>query len=516
MKKWITFRFLENTVEGALGLMLLRGYAPAIAAALALNATAQEVTFTRDIAPIVFNNCTQCHRPGEAGGLSFRTYDEVKASAKLIAKVTASKYMPPWKVVPGHGEFQNARGLSDAQIALFRQWLDQGTPEGDPAALPPMPPFTEGWQLGPPDLVVTMPDQFTVPASGPDVYVNFVVPLPEIPAGKYLRALEYRPEAKATAHHTLFALDTKGLGRELDADEPGPGFSGMAAALRKSRIGGWAIGAVPAPYPQGAAVPVPKGSDLILEAHFHPSGKEEVEQATVGLYLTDEAPTHQLVNVPVPFQFGVGLNIRIPAGAARHEVRDSFTLPVEVDVHNIFPHAHYICKEMRATAKLPDGSTRDLIWIQDWDFAWQEQYTYRQPVRLPAGTVIDAWFVYDNTAENPRNPTVPPVEVTWGPESTDEMASLAVNATTVDPADTAKLKEAIEDYRLAALKNVDVDLIRKSAGNVLKARLDTNKDGEISFSERLAGLQKARKRMGDDASFSPGLLLKLSKGLLGL
>jgi hypothetical protein len=477
---------------------------------------AEEVTFAKDIAPIVYGNCTQCHRPGEAGGLSFRSYDEVKSSAKLIAKVTASGYMPPWKVTPGHGDFLNARGLSAAQVGLIQSWVAQGMPEGDPALAPPLPVFTEGWQLGEPDLVVTMPDQFTVPASGPDVYVNFVVPLPAIPAGKYLRAIEYRPTAKTTAHHTLFALDTKGLGRELDADEPGPGFSGMAAGLRKSRIGGWALGGVPAPYPKGAAVPIPAGADLILEAHFHPSGKEEVEQAKLGIFLTDEVPTHQLVNVPVPFQFGVGLNLRIPAGEKHYEVSDTFTLPVDSEIHNIFPHAHYICKEMQATATLPDGTEKELIWITDWDFAWQEQYTFREPVKVPAGTVVKARFVYDNSAENPRNPTSPPKEVTWGPESTDEMASLAVNVIPVNNTDTAKLKAAIEDYRMAALENVDIALIRKAAEPLMKARLDTNKDGSVSFTERMAGIQKARKRMGEDAGFSPALFLKFSKGILGL
>lgn len=512
MKKWSLTRWINGWIEAAAGLQALA----LVLLCMAGAARADEVTFSRDIAPIVYGNCTQCHRPGEAGGLNFRSYDEVKASAKLITKVTESGYMPPWKVVRGHGDFLNERGLNEEQIALIRAWVDQGAPEGDPALTPALPAFTEGWQFGEPDLIVTMPDQFTVPASGPDVYINFVVPLPEIPEGKYLRAIEYRPAAKTTAHHTLFALDTRGLGRELDADEPGPGFSGMAAALRKSRIGGWALGGVPAPYPPGAAVPIPQGADLILEAHFHPSGKEEVEQAKIGLFLTDEKPTRQLVNVPVPFQFGVGLNIRIPAGEAHHEVSDSFTLPVDCEIYNIFPHAHYICKEMQATATLPDGTEKELIWIKDWDFAWQEQYTYREPVRVPAGTVLHTRFVYDNSAENPRNPTLPPVEVTWGPESTDEMASLAVNVIPANNTDVAKLKTAIEDYRMATIQNIDLDMIRKAAAPLMKARLDTNKDGQISFMEKLAGLQKARKRMGDDASFSPALFLKFGKGLLGL
>lgn len=482
----------------------------------ALHSAGEAPTFTKDVAPIIFGNCTQCHRPGEAGSISFRTYDEVKNSARLIAKVSESRYMPPWKVTPGHGDFVNQRGLSDAQIATLKAWAEAGTPEGDPAQLPALPQFTEGWQLGQPDMIIKMPDTFTVPAGGPDVYVNFVVPIPDLPEGKYLHAIEYRPQAKRSAHHTLFALDTKGLGRELDADDPGPGFQGMAAGLRKSRIGGWAIGAIPAPYPDHAAVPIPHGADLILEAHFHPSGKEEMEQASVGLFLTEQKPSHRLVNVPVPFQFGVGLNLKIPAGEKHYVAQDSFTLPVDVDAYNIFPHAHYLCKEMEASAKLPDGSVKELIKITDWDFAWQEQYTYRAPVRLPAGTVVRTRFVYDNTEENPRNPNHPVREVTWGPESTDEMASLALNVIPVQDVETAKLQAAIEDYRVASLMNVDIEMIRKSAEPLLKARLDTNHDGEISWGERLAGFNKARKRMGEENTMSPTLMAKFAKGLLGL
>lgn len=481
-----------------------------------LGAQAEPPTFTRDIAPIIFDKCTQCHRPGEAGGLSFRTYDEVKNSAKLIAKVTQSKYMPPWKVSGEHGLFVNERGLSDTQIQRIADWVSAGAPEGDPASLPALPKFTEGWQFGQPDLVIKMPEAYTVPASGPDVYINFVVPLPDLPEGKYLRAIEYRPQATKAAHHTLFALDTKGLGRELDADEPGPGFQGMAAALRKSRIGGWAIGAIPAPYPNDAAVPIPHGADLILESHFHPSGKEEVEQASVGLFFTDQKPTRQLVNIPVPFQFGVGLNIDIPAGEKHYTTGDTFTLPVDVEVYNIFPHAHYLCKEMKATAKLPDGSVKDLIQIADWDFAWQEQYTYREPIHLPAGTVLDTRFVFDNSAENPRNPTSPPKRVTWGPESTDEMASLAVNAIPANPADTQKLRAAVEAYRVTSFEKLDINLLRESAAPMIKARLDRDHDGEISWSERMHAIQMARKRMGDDSPLSPGLFAKFAKGMLGL
>jgi len=480
----------------------------------AVGGAAKAVTFSEDIAPIVWKNCVECHRPGEAGGLHFRSYAEVQASAKLIAAVTESKYMPPWKVVPGHGEFVNERGLSADEIAKIRAWVEAGTPEGDAALTPPLPEFTEGWRLGPPDLVLEMHESFTVPASGPDVYVNFVVPIPELPEGTYVRALEYRTAAPSVAHHTLFALDTTGIGRELDAEEPGPGFGGMAAGLRKSRIGGWAIGAVPAPYPAGAALPVPKGSDLILEAHFHPSGKEEVERAKVGVFLTREVPVRTLVNVPVPFQFGVGMNIDIPAGEAHYELREQFTLPIDCEIVNIFPHAHYICKEMHAVAVLPDASRRELILIRDWDFAWQEQYTYRSPIAVPKGTVIETYFLYDNSAANPRNPTSPPKRVTFGPNSTDEMASLGVNVMPMKQSDVAVLHAAIEDYRLASLERADFDLLRETIMPLAMSRMDANEDGKISVGERIAALSKMRKRMGD-GKVNAALMARVMRSFFG-
>jgi len=183
------------------------------------------VTFSEHVAPIVFANCTSCHRPGEAAPFSLMSYRDARPLAKAIASATAAHAMPPWKAGPSDYPFANARQLSADQIATLQKWVADGALEGDPARLPPLPRFTEGWQLGPPDLTVSMRDAFEVPARGADVYRNFVVPL-NLDRDTWVRALEFKPSAKSVVHHSLFFLDATGGARERDAEDPLPGFPG--------------------------------------------------------------------------------------------------------------------------------------------------------------------------------------------------------------------------------------------------------------------------------------------------
>ena len=492
---------------------------------IALPSSADDVgstNFNEHIAPIIYENCTECHRPGQAAPFSLLSYEDAARRASLIARVTESGYMPPWKVEPGYGEFMNERRLEADEIESFQAWVDSGFPEGPAEHAPTPPTFESDWYLGEPDVVVQMPEPFNIPAEGPDIYINFVVSLDEIPEGKYLRALEFRTQALTTAHHTLFALDDTGSARALDEQYEGPGYRSMGQSLRSNRIGGWAVGNLPMPYPEGVAISLSPGADLVLECHFHPSGKPEREQAEVALYLTDEPPTRQMVALPVPFAFGIAEGIDIPASEAAYNVEESFTIPVDVDVIDINPHAHYIAKEMQSRAVLPDGTTRELIWITDWDFAWQEQYRYAEPVRLPAGTRIDTRFVYDNSADNPRNPHNPPERVTFGPESTDEMASLSMSVIPVESGDTDVLKQAVKDYARDSIAQADIDLLWPVIRKQLYDRLDTDQDGRISMQE----LRAARGANGLDAEgmemFSPlrdeirrRLVLEVGGNLLG-
>jgi hypothetical protein len=204
--------------------------------------------------------------------------------------------------------------------------------------------------------------------------------------------------------------------------------------------------------PDGHAMKLPKASDFILQTHFHLSGKPEIERTRVGFYFAEKAPETNLIDIPLPPLFGFGAGLTIPAGVRDYALNDSLTLPVDVTAHGVYAHAHYIAKEISATATLPDGTATPLIWIRDWDFNWQDPYIYKTPVLLPAGTRIDVRFVYDNSAENPRNPSVPPKAVLWGEDTFDEMASLTLLAVPARQEDGAILGRLLGDRQRAAIQ----------------------------------------------------------------
>ena len=433
------------------------------------------VTFSEHVAPIVFANCAPCHRPGEAAPFALLSYRDARPLAKAIASATASHVMPPWKAGPGDYEFANARSLTDAQIATIQRWVADGMLEGDPARLPPLPSFTEGWQLGSPDLAVSMSEAFEVPARGPDLYRNFVVPL-NLDRDAWVRAIDFRPSARAVVHHSLFFLDATGAARERDAADPLPGFAGGmggprvlgagrgagVAGLIAGRgaadraddqvgragggLGGWALGGRALELPDGLAFFVPKGSDLILSTHFHPSGTVAREQSTVGLYLASGPPRQAFGTIQLPPIFGVFEGLDIPAGEGRYVIKDSFVIPIDVRAFGVGAHAHYLGKQMRLTATLPDGAVKTLLRIDDWDFSWQERYSFKDFVSLPRGTRLDAEISYDNSAANKRNPTRPPVRVTWGEESTDEMGSIGLQVVAATPGELPRLQQALAEH----------------------------------------------------------------------
>lgn len=412
------------------------------------SSTQSSVTFSEHIAPIIFHNCGSCHRPGEAAPFPLLTYEDVAKRGRLIATVTRSRYMPPWKAEPGSYPFRDERRLTDEQVALIQTWVDQGMPKGDLAKLPPLPDFPAGWQLGQPDLIVELPSAYDVPASGPDLYRNFVIPL-NLGEDKWLRAIELRPSARRVVHHVLFFADTTGAARRADEADPEPGFTGMRRGILSSSLGGWAVGQQPHLYPDGISMPLAKGSDLVLQYHFHPTGKAEREKSTVGLYFANKAPERSLAAIQLPVLFGYFAGIDIPAGEKNFQVKDSFVLPVDVDAVGIGAHAHYLGKEMKMTATLPDGSEKTLLWIKDWDFSWQDRYYFQDLVPLPKGTRLSAEIRWDNSADNARNPSNPPVRVKWGEESKDEMGSVTLQVVPRRQSDLASLQR---DYRLHVLQ----------------------------------------------------------------
>jgi len=445
-------------------------------------------TFNKDIAPILYQNCSTCHRPGEVAPFSLLTYQDASKRAKLISTVTERRYMPPWKAEPGYGKFLNERRLTDTQIALIREWADAGAPEGNAADKPAAPTFTDGWQSGKPDKILTLASKYSLAADGPDQFRCFVLPL-GLDHDAYVGSLEFRPENRRVVHHALVFVDSSGTARARAVRGGGsyPCFGGPgipAAGL----IGGWAPGALPPPPDADNARPVPQGSDLVVQIHFHPSGKVEMDQSSIGLTFAAGPPkkgrTAALVLAP---------RIDIPAGDANYVVKGQIILPRDVDVVAIAPHAHYLARDMKITAHPPDGSTVPLIWIKDWDFNWQGAYLYEKPFTLPKDTRIDLEYTFDNSADNPRNPAHPPVRVRWGEQTTDEMALAFIGVSLPTPADAEAFQRQIAVQYLEAflyegvtVENIPTEIPpqQREALAVVFRLFDRNGNGKLDADER--------------------------------
>lgn len=412
------------------------------------------VTFARHIAPILYANCTECHRPGEVAPFSLISYEDAAKRPEWLAEVTGSGLMPPWKAAAGHGDFIGERRLSQRQKELIAAWAAAGAPKGDEADLPVLPKYPDGWQLGEPDLVLEAPHSFTVPASGPDLFHHFVVPL-DLPEDKVAVAVEFRPGNPRAVHHSIVFLDQSGSGRKRDEKTPEPGFTtsnGTAVPLAGVMLI-WAPGVMARPLPDGVGIQLKKGSDLMVQLHLHPNGKEEVDRSKVGIYFAKK-PVERFV-MERPFVYGP-LTLDIPAGTKRHEVDATMTLPVNLTLTAVLPHMHLIGRELKVWASLPSGEEKPLVWIKDWDFYWQDQYIYREPVRLPKGTKVHVHGVYDNSADNPANPVSPPRRVWVGEETGDEMCLAVFQAIPDDPTDVKVIRNSTFRHAIGQLTNPKV------------------------------------------------------------
>ncbi len=391
---------------------------------------ATPVTFSETIAPIIFDNCVSCHRPGEVAPFPLLSYDDVARHATTIAAVTASRQMPPWRAAHGFTEFVGERRLTDEQIADVAAWVKAGLPRGDLSRMPPVPKFTDGWQLGTPDLVLEMPEAFDVPADGPDIYRNFAIPT-ALAEDKWVRAIEFRPGTRRVVHHALFSYVRGGSTASLRKDSR-PGFNGLMPVAfvpgfaPSGDLGGWVVGATPRFLPEGLAWPLAKDSDFILQLHLHPTGKPEQERSKVGIYFTPTAPAHKIREMGAPGLFGFLSGIDIPPGEKHYELKGTFNVFANMRAYAVMAHAHYLGKEIKAVATFPDKTTQTLLWIPDWSFNWQDRYFYKEPIYLPKGTKVEVTVVYDNSADNPNNPCNPPRRVQWGFQSFDEMGGVQV------------------------------------------------------------------------------------------
>jgi mono/diheme cytochrome c family protein len=407
---------------------------------------AAQVTFARDVAPIVFAHCVPCHRAGEIGPFALTSYRDVRQRASQIADVTARRVMPPWKARGAPEAFVNARALTDAQIGIVRDWVASGAVEGNPADLPSLPEASGGWRLGPPDLVVSMEQPYVLRADGADVFRTFVIPIPTTTL-KYVRGMEFNPGNARAVHHANLGVDRTRSSRHLDGLDAEPGYTGGMvpdATYPPGHMLGWTPGQRPRPSPEGSAWRLDAASDLVVQLHLQPTGKSEPVRVSVALFFTDQPPTR----TPVGLRLG-SQTIDIAPGDAGYVVTDSYRLPADVEVHAIQPHAHNLARRMQASATLPDGSIRSLIEIDDWDFRWQDVYRYATPIVLPRGTTISMRFAYDNSAANPRNPFTPPRRIVWGQNTSDEMGDLWIQVIPRTPADLSTLSDGVERKKLA-------------------------------------------------------------------
>ncbi|MBM3725982.1 MAG: ascorbate-dependent monooxygenase [Acidobacteria bacterium] len=408
----------------------------ALVLAQAVAGLRAEVTFSRDIRPLLERHCVACHRPGEVAPFSLLRYEDAAGRSRMLAEVVRGRRMPPWKAVPAAVRFHGARRLTDREIGLFSAWDRAGAPKGGETN--PIPePGDAGWRLGPPDLTLKLPRPFPVPGGGPDLYQCFALPT-DLPGDRYVRAADFRPGNRRLVHHALFFADSSGASRRLAGGAGNYPCFGLPGFLPSAGLGGWSPGNSAYEMPPGTGTRLGRGAMVVLQIHYHPSGRAEEDASELGLYFAASSPRQRLFDVALGSR-----EIDIPPGAVNHRVTDHFTLPVDVWAWEAIPHAHYVARAVRAVAEMPGRRPLVLLEIRDWDFNWQERYRFAEPLRLPAGTRLRMEWTYDNSAANARNPNSPPKRVLWGPGTADEMAGLHVQVTPVQEADAAELAEAL-------------------------------------------------------------------------
>lgn len=394
----------------------------------------RRVTFDRDVAPILYKYCSTCHRPGESGPFNLLTYDDARHHGHQIVAVTSTRFMPPWLPAPGYGDFVGARRLTRSQLEIFKRWVEEGEPEGNPKDLPPPPHFIRGWQLGKPDLVLTMARPYHLKASGWDVYRNFILPV-HINKPRYVKAVEIEPGNTRIIHHCNILVDPDRSLRRRVASDGQPGFPGMDLRVASDVFDPaaeflfWKPGAPAYVEPTGMSWELKPGTDLILNAHMQPTGKPEVLRARVGIYFSNQPPS----KFPVLIELEHDSELNIPPGDKDFVVTDQFTLPMDVDAYGVYPHAHYLGKDLKGWATLPGGKRKWLIWIPHWNLYWQGVYRYVKPIFLPRGAVLHMRYTYDNSADNPLNPNNPPKWVHSGNRASDEMGHLWIQVVPLKP-----------------------------------------------------------------------------------
>ncbi|HEY6334205.1 MAG TPA: thiol-disulfide isomerase [Blastocatellia bacterium] len=351
------------------------------------------VTFNKDVAPIFYKNCAQCHRPGEVAPMSLMTYKDARPWARSIREKVATQQMPPGLADPHYGEFSNDRRLTQDQIDIVTAWVDQGAKEGDPKDLPAQPEFADGWNIGKPDAVFYLPQEYSVPASGVVEYKYFNVPT-NFTEDRWIQAAEIRPGNRAVVHH-IIVFAQKGADRRL--------------------LVGYAPGEQPAILGPGLGRKIPAGSDLVFQVHYTPNGTAATDRSFVGLVFCKTPPNQEILTRPV-------LNARfaIPPGDSDYKVESSYTFPEDAHIYSLMPHMHLRGKDFIYRVTFPDGTSKVILSVPHYDFSWQSYYILKEPVAAPKGTRLDCVAHFDNSEQNKYNPD-PKKEVRWGDQTWEEM-----------------------------------------------------------------------------------------------
>lgn len=397
--------------------------------ALILAATLPPVaiTYAEHVAPILNKNCVPCHRPGEVAPFTLIGYQEAKKRSAMIAAVTEAKLMPPWKAKQDYNHFADEIRLTPEEVSTLKSWNASGAPRGNASKEPKTPKFASEWRLGRPDHLLQQERPFKMPAEGPDIYRNFVVKT-DFKEPTWIRAMDVRPGNAKVVHHVIAFLDEGGQSLKLEqrANDGQPGYSsfGGVGFVPDGTLGGWAPGQSVRYTPKDTAFLVKPGTKIVLQVHYHLSGKPEEDQTKVALY-TAKTPPKKELRLLWLFNFMVN----IPPGEPNYKLSRTYTLPSDATIYDAMPHMHLLGRQMKAWAVLPDGTKKPMVWVDDWDFRWQFTYAFKDPLKLPKGSKIQIEAQYDNSPNNPLNPNTPPKRVTWGEETTDEMFLLIASYT---------------------------------------------------------------------------------------
>ncbi len=379
-------------------------------------------TYTKEVSRIIQAKCQQCHRPNDIAPFALMNFDDASSYAADIKRVVSERKMPPWKpAVEGSAPFRDDFSLNEEDRLTLLSWVEAGAPKGDDADLPEPAPVSESpWELGEPDLILSMPE-YTPPRVA-DTYRCFVLPT-GLDETRFISAAQALPGDKRQVHHVLIYIDQTGESAKLDGVDGQPGYTCFGGPLIELTIGGllggWAPGARTRHLPEGIGQVLPGKSRIVMQVHYHPGGRTAPDQTRIGLwYRAADKVEKRLVNIPL-----INERFVLPPGESNIEVKASqFIFPfVSGKAIQVAPHMHLLGRKIRVEVRDADGTVRPMINIEDWDFNWQGFYTFTEPVKLPANSTVWLTSYYDNSANNPRNPNNPLKAVRWGEGTEDEM-----------------------------------------------------------------------------------------------